>query len=68
MIASGEASGQLEQLLSKAADYQERETKSTVNIFVGLFEPLMILTMGLVVLFIVLAVLLPILDMNSLVQ
>ncbi|MBA3581935.1 MAG: type II secretion system inner membrane protein GspF [Gammaproteobacteria bacterium] len=68
MIASGEASGQLEQLLAKAADYQERETKSMVNIFVGLFEPLMILSMGLVVLFIVLAVLLPILDMNSLVQ
>lgn len=68
LIASGEASGQLEQMLQRAAENQEQEVQGLVSTLLGLFEPLMILTMGGVVLVIVLAILLPIFEMNQLVQ
>ncbi|MBD3609834.1 MAG: type II secretion system F family protein, partial [Gammaproteobacteria bacterium] len=68
LIASGEASGELEQMLDKAADIQEREMESSVGMMVSIFEPVMILVMGLIVMMIVLSILLPILDMNSMVQ
>jgi len=67
LIASGEASGELEAMLDKAADIQERELETSVGLFVSIFEPMMILFMGLMVLLIVLSILLPILDMNNLV-
>ncbi len=68
LIASGENSGRLEEMLERAADSQEREMESTVSTLVGLFEPFMILFMGVMVLLIVLAILLPIFDLNQLVQ
>ncbi len=68
LIASGEASGNLEQMLERAAIQQERETETVIQTLLGLFEPLLILTMGLVVLVIVLAILLPIFDLNQLVR
>ncbi|HEY3488057.1 MAG TPA: type II secretion system inner membrane protein GspF [Gammaproteobacteria bacterium] len=68
MIASGESSGKLEEMLERAALYQERETTATVTTFVGLFEHLMILIMGGVVLMIVLAILLPVMELNQLVK
>ena len=67
LIASGESSGQLDQMLEKAATHQERELNSTMAVFLGLFEPIVILIMGAVVLTIVLGILLPIFEMNQLV-
>ncbi len=68
LIASGESSGRLDAMLERAATNQERELESTIALLMGVFEPLLILTMGVVVLIIVLAILLPIFDLNQLVQ
>lgn len=68
MIASGEQSGELDQMLARAAVMQEKELSSLITTLVGLFEPLMLLMMAGVVLIIVLAIMLPILSMNSLVH
>lgn len=68
LIASGESSGRLDTMLEKAATHQERELDSTMAIFLGLFEPVVILIMGGVVLTIVLGILLPIFEMNQLVS
>lgn len=67
LIASGEQSGQLDKMLQKAATHQERELNSAMALFLGLFEPVVILIMGGVVLTIVLGILLPIFEMNQLV-
>ena len=67
LIASGEQSGQLDHMLEKAAVHQERELNSAMSLFLGLFEPIVILIMGGVVLTIVLGILLPIFEMNQLV-
>ncbi|MDZ7754528.1 MAG: type II secretion system inner membrane protein GspF [Gammaproteobacteria bacterium] len=68
LIASGEATGELEAMLGRAADHQDREVEGLIATFLGLFEPLLILVMGAVVLVIVLAILLPIFDLNQLVK
>ncbi|MEE9494322.1 MAG: type II secretion system inner membrane protein GspF [Gammaproteobacteria bacterium] len=68
MIASGEASGQLEEMLERAAINQEREIETMISAIMGMFEPVLILVMGAVVLIIVLAILLPIFDLNQLVN
>ena len=66
MIASGESSGELNTMLAKVADYQQQEIERLVATIVRLFEPLMLLGMAVLVLLIVLAILLPILNMNQL--
>ena len=68
LIASGEATGKLEQMLERAAMNQERELETTMAMLMGLLEPLLIVVMGGVVLIIVLAILLPVLDLNQLVK
>jgi len=68
LISSGEASGELENMLDRAATNQEREMDALLNTFVGLLGPLMILIMGAMVLMIVLAMLLPIFQLNELVK
>jgi len=68
LIASGEASGRLENMLERAAVQQERETETLIAALLGIFEPMLILVMGGVVLVIVLAILLPIFDLNQLVR
>ncbi len=66
MIASGEASGELDAMLGKVADYQQQELTRLVTALVQLFQPLMLLFMAGMVLTIVLAILVPILGMNQL--
>lgn len=68
LIASGETSGNLEEMLERAAINQERELESLTSVILGLFEPLLILVMGGLVLIIVLAILMPIFELNQLVQ
>jgi general secretion pathway protein F len=67
MVASGEASGELDTMLAKVADYQQKELERMVTTIVRLFEPMMLLLMGGLVMLIVMAILLPILSMNELV-
>jgi general secretion pathway protein F len=68
MVASGEASGELEAMLSRSATNQERELQMTLGAVMGLFEPLMVVVMGGLVLMIVMAILLPIFDLNTMVR
>jgi general secretion pathway protein F len=68
LISSGEASGQLEAMLGRAASNQERELNGLIAILLGLLEPAMIIGMGIVVMIIVLAILMPIFELNQLVR
>jgi general secretion pathway protein F len=68
LIASGEQSGRLDNMLIRAAEAQSRELEGWVRALTALIEPLLILGMGLVVLFIVVAILLPIFEMNQLIK
>ena len=68
LIASGEASGRLDDMLDRAAEQQEREVETLVAAMMGLMEPLLIVTMGAIVFAIVMAILLPIFDLNQLVK
>ena len=67
MLGSGEESGELDDMLARAASYEENELQTVLTAAAALFEPLIILVMGAVVLVIVLAILLPIFEMNQLV-
>jgi general secretion pathway protein F len=68
LIASGESTGRLDVMLERAADNQERELETLIAALLGVFEPLMILVMGGIVMLIVLAILLPIFELNQLVN
>lgn len=65
LIASGESSGQLENMLERAANNQDNEIARLIETSLALFEPAIILLMGGIVLFIVLAVLLPIFQLDQ---
>jgi general secretion pathway protein F len=65
LIASGEASGQLENMLERAANNQDGDITRLIDTTLALFEPAIILVMGFIVLFIVLAVLLPIFQLDQ---
>jgi general secretion pathway protein F len=68
LIASGESSGELPAMLERAAANQERELETLISAMLGILEPALILVMGGVVLLIVLAILLPIFDLNTMVH
>ena len=67
MVASGEKSGELETMLGKVAQNQEREIEMTLTSMLSVLEPVMIVGMSLIVMVIVMAILLPIMDLNTLV-
>ncbi|MBX9265941.1 type II secretion system inner membrane protein GspF [Chromobacterium violaceum] len=68
LISSGEASGTLSHMLDRAAQQQEQEVERKLATFTTLMEPLLILVMGGMVLLIVLAIMMPIIDMNQMVH
>lgn len=68
LISSAEATGKLDQMLESAAAQQSREMENRIGILTALMEPVLILIMGVMVLTIVLAILLPIIEMNQLIH
>ena len=68
MISVGEQSGELEKMLNKIADIYEAEAESQIMTMTSMLEPSMILFMGLTVGFVVIAILLPIFEMNQLIR
>jgi len=68
LVSNGESSGRLGEMLERAAKTEESEFEGITAMFLGLFEPIMILVMGGAVMVIVAAILLPIFDMNDLLQ
>ena len=67
MIAAGEQSGELDEMLSRVAVFQQKEVERILGAVLKLIEPAMLLIMGGIVLFIVMAVMLPMLSMNQMV-
>ncbi|BDX04597.1 type II secretion system inner membrane protein GspF [Planctobacterium marinum] len=67
MIASGEKSGELQQMLGRAANNQDREFEMQVSVALSILSPMLILVMAGIVFFIVIAILLPIVSLNSIV-
>lgn len=67
MIASGEASGELDDMLARTADHMQQDVESLTGILLSLFGPIMLLIMGGAVFIIVMAILLPIMNLNQLV-
>jgi len=68
LISSGESSGELDSMLERSAISQERELDGLLNTMVGLLGPLLIVLMGMFVMGIVFAMLMPIFDMNNLIH
>jgi general secretion pathway protein F len=68
LISSGEAGGRLEEMLAHAASNQEREVDGLIATLLGIMQPLMVIVMAGVVLLIVLAILLPIFEINNLIR
>lgn len=68
LIRSGESTGKLAEMLSRAAEGERRDLERRTLFLTSLMEPLLILSMGLIVLLIVLAILMPIIEINQLVR
>ena len=65
MIAAGEKSGELEQMVKRSADNQDKEFENLVSVSLKVFEPVLIVTMAGIVFFIVLSIIQPILQLNN---
>jgi len=68
MISVGEQSGELEGMLYKIAESQEREVESQITALTSMLEPVMILVMGVIVGFIVFSIILPIIEMSQMIR
>lgn len=68
LIVVGEESGKIDEALSEVASFYERSTDEALRALTSLLEPVMILVMGLVVGFIVIAMLLPMFELNLMVR
>lgn len=68
MVASGEASGELDSMLAKTAKQQEEGLSNTISALVKTFEPVMLLTMGAIVALIVAAIMMPILELQKMIN
>ena len=68
LIASGKTGGRLEEMLTRTANYQEKEVDGLIATLLGILQPLLIVMMGGIVLTIVLAILLPIFEINNLIR
>ena len=68
LVSSGESGGRLEEMLGRAAAGQEREVNGLIAALLGILQPLVIVLMGGIVLLIVLAILLPIFEINNLIR
>lgn len=68
LVASGESSGRLAHMLQQAARHQEMENERRIRLLTGILEPAVIVAMGIVVLLVVLAILMPIIEMNQLIR
>ncbi len=68
LIGSGEASGSLDEMLISAADYQEMEVQAKTSALLAASQPLVIVFLGAMVMMIMLGILMPIFDMNNLIQ
>ncbi|MDH3547772.1 MAG: type II secretion system inner membrane protein GspF [Gammaproteobacteria bacterium] len=68
LVSSGEAGGRLEEMLARSAAGQEREVDGLIAALLGILQPLLIVLMGAIVLTIVLAILLPIFEINNLIR
>ena len=68
LISSGESSGRLDEMLDRAADQQEREVETLVGAMMNVLGPFLVVTMGGMVFCIVMAILLPIFDLNQLIK
>ena len=67
MIKSGESSGELDRMLERSSNMQDREVTSLISTLLALLEPLMLVLMASIVLVIVIAVMLPIVNMNNMI-
>jgi general secretion pathway protein F len=67
LVSSGEAGGRLEEMLARSASGQEREVDGLIAAMLGILQPLLIVAMGAIVMIIVLAILLPIFEINNLI-
>lgn len=65
MVASGERSGEVDSMLARVADSQERSLKDLIGVLVSLFEPAMLVIMGAMVMLIVSAVIMPIMQASQ---
>ena len=65
LVKAGEQSGELEEMLAKAASMYEEDMESTITSMTAVIEPILILAMGLAVAFMILAILMPIFDMTG---
>ena len=65
LVASGETGGKLEEMLARTANYQEKEVDGLISTLLGILQPLLIILMGGMVFRLVLAILLPIFEINQ---
>ena len=67
MVGSGEASSELDKMLIRVADYYSLRLANAIEVFLKLINPVLIIFMGMIILSVVAAVMLPIMDMNNMV-